>query len=167
MASDRPASGLIGQRIGNFHLTALLGSGAMGEVYRARDSRLGREVAVKILPEAFSADPERLARFEREARVLASLSHPHIAAIYGIEDQPPVGPPGSPPVHALVLELVEGETLADLLERLRAEGKPGLPSALVTSIARQLAEALDAAHEQGIVHRDLKPANIKMKPDGF
>ena len=124
----------------------------MGEVYRARDTKLGRDVALKILPELFAADPDRLARFKREAQVLASLNHPHIAAIYEFED--------AAGVHALVLELVEGPTLADRI----AEGPIPLDEAL--PIARQIAEALETAHEHGIIHRDLKPANIKLRPDG-
>jgi serine/threonine-protein kinase len=132
----------------------------MGEVYRARDTRLGRDVAIKILPRAFTDDPDRLARFEREARVLASLNHPHIGAIYGIEEAPAES--GSR-LRALVLELVEGETLAERIARRKGAGLP-LTEAL--DIARQTAEALDAAHEKGIVHRDLKPANIKITPEG-
>src|SRR5499427_5000676 len=124
----------------------------MGEVYRARDTMLEREVALKVLPEAFAADPDRLVRFQREAKVLASLNHPHIAAIYGLAD--------SRKTHALILELVEGPTLADRI----AKGPIPLEEAL--PIAKQIAEALEAAHEQGIVHRDLKPANIKVMPDG-
>jgi serine/threonine protein kinase len=124
----------------------------MGEVYRARDTRLGREVAIKVLPEAFASDSERLARFQREAQVLASLNHPHIAGIHGLE----VGEG----VRALVMELVEGPTLADRI----AQGPLPLDEAL--PIARQIAEALEGTHEQGIVHRDLKPANIKVRPDG-
>src|SRR5262249_11721436 len=119
----------------------------MGEVYRARDPKLNRDVAIKILPEAVVPDAERVARFKREAQVLASLNHPNIGAIYGFED--------SEGVHALVLELVEGPTLADRI----AQGPVPLDEAL--PIARQIAEALEAAHEQGIIHRDLKPANIK------
>ncbi len=129
-------------------MVAPLGAGGMGEVYRARDTRLKREVALKILPASFAADPERLARFQREAEVLASLNHSNIAAIYGLED------------GALVLELVEGPTLADRI----AQGPIPLDEAL--PIARQIADALEAAHEQGIIHRDLKPANIKITPDG-
>jgi len=124
----------------------------MGEVYRARDTRLKRDVALKILPESFAADPDRLARFQREAEVLAAVNHPHIAAIYGLED--------TDSVRALVLELVEGETIADRIAR----GALSLDEAL--PIAKQIAEALEAAHEQGIIHRDLKPANIKVTPDG-
>src|SRR5262245_7170727 len=123
----------------------------MGEVYRARDTRLNRDVALKVLPESFIHDAERVARFRREAQVLASLNHPHIGAIHGLED--------ANGVTALVLELVEGPTLADRIAR----GPMPLDEAL--PIARQIAEALEAAHEQGIIHRDLKPANIKIKPD--
>ena len=143
---------LTGRRIGVYQIQTLLGAGGMGEVYRARDTKLGRDVAFKILPRAFTADPDRLARFEREARVLASLNHPHIGAIYGVEE--------SDGIHALVLELVEGETLADRLQR----GPVPLTDAL--TIAEQITEALEAAHAKGIVHRDLKPANIKVTPDG-
>jgi serine/threonine protein kinase len=149
---------MIGQRICGFDITARLGSGAMGEVYRARDSRLGREVAVKLLPPQFASDPERLARFEREARALAALNHPHIAGIYSVEHRPD-DPSASG--RLLVLELVEGVTLA---ERLASSPRPSPDEAV--GIARQLAAALDAAHEKGIVHRDLKPANIKIAPDG-
>ena len=129
----------------------MLGAGAMGEVYRARDVDLNREVALKFLPEPFALDPDRLARFKREAQVLASLNHPNIAAIHGFEE--------ANGVQALVLELVEGPTLADRI----AHGPVPIVEAL--SIARQIAEGLEAAHEQGIVHRDLKPANIKLRPD--
>jgi Tol biopolymer transport system component len=128
----------------------------MGEVWRARDARLGRDVALKVLPEAFIADPERLARFEREAKLLASLNHPHIGGIYGLEEAHADGRA----VKALVLELVEGPTLADRIARGPISIDEALP------IARQMAEALEAAHEQGIVHRDLKPANVKVRPDG-
>jgi Tol biopolymer transport system component len=137
---------LVGQRLGPYEIVSLLGSGGMGEVYRARDTKLGRDVAVKILPEAFTADADRRARFEREARLLAALNHPHIGAIYGFEDREGI--------HALVLELVEGHTLAE-----RSSAGP-LPMQEALSIARQIAEALEAAHERGIVHRDLKPANV-------
>ena len=147
----------IGQAVGPYVISAQIGEGGMGEVYRARDAKLGRDVAIKILPRAFAADPDRLARFEREARMLASLNHPHIGAIYGVEESGGVG--------ALVLELVEGETLADRLAGDEARTN-GLPIAEALAIARQIADVLEAAHEQGIVHRDLKPANIKIRPDG-
>src|SRR5678809_1036383 len=138
-----------GSRLGPYEIQSAIGAGGMGEVYRARDTQLGRDVAIKILPSAFTSHPERLARFQREARVLASLNHPHIGAIYGIEDGPcEVGPH----VHALVLELVEGQTLAELIAR------GAVPIAEALPIARQIADALDAAHEKGIIHRDLKPS---------
>jgi eukaryotic-like serine/threonine-protein kinase len=141
-----------GTRLGPYEIIAPLGAGGMGEVYRARDTKLARDVALKVLPSEFAIDPDRLARFKREAQVLASLNHPHIAAIYGFED--------SEDVHALVLELVDGPTLADRI----AHGRLPLDEAL--PIASQIAEALEAAHEQGIIHRDLKPANIKVRADG-
>ena len=141
-----------GTRFGPFEVVAALGAGGMGEVYRARDARLKRDVALKILPDVFAADPDRLARFQREAEVLASFVHPHIAGIHGIEE--------ANGVRALVLELVEGETLAERIAR------GALPLDEAVPIARQITEALEAAHERGIVHRDLKPANIKMTPDG-
>src|SRR6478736_6301074 len=141
-----------GTRLGPYEILSALGAGGMGEVYRARDTKLGRDVALKVIPDTFALDPDRLARFTREAHVLASLNHPHIAAIYGFEDS------GS--THALVLELVEGPTLADRI----AQGAVPLDEAL--PIARQITEALEAAHEQGIIHRDLKPANIKVRDDG-
>src|SRR5438093_5709470 len=148
-----PAPRLVpGSSVGPYRIERLLDVGGMGEVYRARDTTLGREVAIKILPRHFTADPERLARFEREARMLAALNHPHIAAIHGIVD--------AEGVRGLVLELLEGETLAD---RIRREAPPVLEA---LTIARQIADALDAAHEKGIIHRDLKPANIKVTPDG-
>ena len=141
-----------GTRLGVYQITAPLGEGGMGQVYRATDTTLGRQVAIKILPDAFAQDPERLARFEREAKTLASLNHPHIAAIYGFER--------SAGVHALVMELIEGE---DLSQRISGGAIP-IDEAL--PISRQIAEALEAAHELGIVHRDLKPANIKLRGDG-
>src|SRR5215472_14854934 len=132
-----------GDKLGPYQILAPIGAGGMGEVYRAKDSKLGREVAVKVLPAALAQDPDRLARFEREARVLASLNHPHIAQIYGIEER------------ALVMELVSGETL-----------KGPLPPATALNYAMQIADALEAAHEKGIVHRDLKPGNVMVTPDG-
>ncbi len=147
----------IGQALGPYVISAQIGEGGMGEVYRARDSNLGRDVAIKMLPRVFTADPDRLARFEREARLLASLNHPHIGAIYGVEESA-----GS---RALVLEMVEGLTLAETLAGHQAKGE-GLPVGEALAIAVQIADALDAAHERGIVHRDLKPANIKITPAG-
>src|SRR6516165_5081392 len=141
-----------GSRLGPYEVVSLIGSGGMGEVYRARDSRLNREVAIKVLPSEVAADHDRLARFEREAQVLASLNHSNIANIYGVDDSS-----GTP---ALVMELVEGPTLADRV----AKGPIPLDEAL--PIAKQIAKALEAAHEQGIIHRDLKPANIKVRADG-
>jgi eukaryotic-like serine/threonine-protein kinase len=149
-----------GTRLGVYEITAPLGEGGMGQVWRATDTTLGRQVAIKILPDAFAADPERLARFEREAKTLASLNHPHIAQIYGFEKSSPSTGSGRAGMHALVMELVEGE---DLSQRI-ARGAIPLDEAL--PIAKQIAEALEAAHEQGIIHRDLKPANIKVRPDG-
>ncbi len=153
-----------GTRLGPYEILSLLGEGGMGEVYRAHDQRLGRDVAIKILSDPCLADAERRARFEREARLLAALNHPHVGSIYGVEDQ------GG--TRALVLELVEGPTLAERLHRWTAEAGresgrgTGLPIAEVLSVARQIAEALEAAHEKGIVHRDLKPANIKVTSHG-
>src|SRR5579862_5119198 len=141
-----------GTRLGVYEVGALIGAGGMGEVYRARDTRLNRDVALKVLPEAFARDGQRMARFEREAQLLASLNHPNIAAIYGLEE--------SGPIRALVMELVEGATLA---ERIRSGPIP-LDEAL--PIARQVADAVEYAHEQNVIHRDLKPANIKVKEDG-
>ena len=150
-----------GDRLGAYEVLSELGAGGMGEVYRAHDTQLGRDVALKILPAAFTADPERLARFERESRLLAALNHPHIAAIYGVERAPLSRGFEHTIIRALVLELVEGPTLA---ERLHAGALP-IPEAL--AIVRQIAEALEAAHEKGIVHRDLKPVNVKITPDGI
>jgi serine/threonine-protein kinase len=148
----RPAAVPVGSRLGDYEVTGFIAEGGMGQVYRARDARLGRDVAIKILPPIFTSDPERQARFEREARTLASLNHPHIGAIYGVVE--------AEGVQALVLELVEGDTLADRVQR----GPVPVAEALI--ISRQIADALDAAHEKGIIHRDLKPANIKFTLDG-
>jgi Tol biopolymer transport system component len=155
-----------GTRLGPYIVEAPIGAGGMGEVYRARDSKLNRDIALKVLPELFTADPDRLTRFRREAQVLASLNHPNIAHIYGLEDAHPSTGSGQAlsttsgqAVHALVLELVEGSTLAERI----AQGPIPLEEAL--PIARQIADALEYAHEQGIVHRDLKPANIKVRAD--
>src|ERR1700693_3078738 len=131
----------VGDRLGPYEILAPIGAGGMGEVYRARDNKLERDVAIKVLPAAMAQDPERLARFEREAKVLASLNHPNIAQIYGIEER------------ALVIELVPGETL-----------RGPLPLATALKYAKQIAEALEAAHEKGIIHRDLKPGNILVTP---
>ncbi|MGH7118180.1 MAG: serine/threonine-protein kinase, partial [Acetobacteraceae bacterium] len=140
-----------GTKLGPYEIHAAIGAGGMGEVYRARDAKLGREVAIKVLPEAFARDGERMARFQREAKLLASLNHPNIAAIYGFED--------SGATHALVMELVEGPTLAD-----RIKSGP-IPVDEALRIGKQICEALEYAHERGIVHRDLKPANVKVTPD--
>jgi serine/threonine-protein kinase len=142
---------LVGQTIAHYRVEEKIGEGGMGEVYLAHDTKLNRDVALKILPQVFALDSQRMARFEREAQVLASLNHPHVAQIYGLED--------SDDVHALVLELVEGETLAERLE------KGPIPVEEALKIAIQITEGLEAAHEQGIIHRDLKPANIKITPD--
>ena len=147
------AKSLEGQCIGPYQVSALIGAGGMGEVYRAHDAKLGRDVAIKVLPPMFTADRERVARFDSEARMLAALNHPHIGAIYGLEEA------GGMP--ALVLELVDGETLADRLRR------GPVPTGDTLAIARQIADALDAAHRKRITHRDLKPANIKVTPDGL
>ena len=146
-----------GARIGPYEILSALGAGGMGEVYRARDAKLNRDVALKVLPTAFALDSDRLARFKREAQVLASLNHPNIAAIYGFEES---NSSSGAAQQALVLELVEGPTLADRI------AQDAIPLDEALPIARQIAEALEAAHEQGIVHRDLKPANIKLRPDG-
>jgi serine/threonine protein kinase len=166
---------VIGKSIGPYQILAELGRGGMGEVYRARDTKLNRDVALKILPETFAADPDRLARFRREAQVLASLNHPNIAGIYGIEDN------GA--VHALVMELVEGRDLSEIIRSSEAgpsgpadppglKTRPpfgasrGIPLEDALAIARQIAAALEAAHDAGIIHRDLKPANVKVRDDG-
>jgi serine/threonine protein kinase len=141
-----------GARLGPYQIVSALGVGGMGEVYRVRDAKLNRNVALKVLPESFLHDADRLARFQREAHVLASLNHPNIAAIYGLED--------SDGTRALVMELVEGEDLSQRIARAAIPLDEALP------IAKQIAEALEAAHEQGIIHRDLKPANIMIKADG-
>ena len=141
-----------GTRLGVYDITAPIGEGGMGQVYRATDAKLKRQVAIKVLPPSLAVDADRLARFQREAEVLASLNHPNIAAIYGLED--------SGGLTALVMELVEGD---DLSQRI-ARGSLPLDEAL--PIAKQIAAALEAAHEQGIIHRDLKPANIKVRGDG-
>ena len=146
-----------GTVIGPYRVLALIGEGGMGQVYRARDTKLQRDVALKILPDTFVHDYDRVARFTREAHVLASLNHPNIGAIYGFEDGPA---DAGHSVRALVLELVEGRTLADRIER------GALPIDEALAIARQIADALEAAHENGIVHRDLKPTNIKVRDDG-
>src|SRR5271155_1770295 len=133
----------IGDKLGHYEILAPIGAGGMGEVYRARDTKLKRDVALKVLPDSCGRDPERMTRFQREAEVLASLNHPNIAAIYGVEDR------------ALIMELVEGQNL-----------KGPLPVETALNFAKQIADALEAAHEKGIVHRDLKPANVKLTSTG-
>jgi serine/threonine-protein kinase len=154
---------MIGTRLGAFEIVAKLGEGGMGEVYRARDTKLERDVAIKVLPDSFAQDADRVARFTREARTLATLNHPNIAQIYGVEERAPLdngqGAPGETRT-ALVMELVEGEDLAAIITR----GPLALDEAL--PIARQVADALETAHENGIIHRDLKPATIKIRSDG-
>jgi serine/threonine protein kinase len=142
-AENQPMALSAGTHLGPYEILSALGAGGMGEVYRAKDIKLGREVAIKVLPEELACDPERMARFEREAKVLASLNHSNIAQIYGVEDR------------ALVMELVEGRTL-----------KGPLPVETALDYARQIAEAVQAAHEKGIIHRDLKPANIMITSAG-
>ena len=157
LATQHPA--LVAKTLGGYEMQALIGVGGMGEVYRAKDLKLGREVAIKVLPHAFTSDPGRLARFDREARTLAALNHPNICAIHGFEH--------AGEIRFLVLELVGGDTLAERLQASRAgAGAPGLPQRDALHIARQIARALHFAHEHGIVHRDLKPANIKVTADG-
>src|SRR6476660_6713530 len=141
-----------GTRLGAYEVTAQIGEGGMGQVYRARDTKLNRDVALKVLPDSFANDVDRLARFTREAQTLASLNHPNIAGIYGIEE--------SGGVRALVMELVEGDDLSQRISRGAIPLDEALP------IAKQIADALEAAHDQGIIHRDLKPANVKVRPDG-
>src|ERR1039457_5610091 len=142
-----------GAKLGTYEVVAPIGAGGMGEVYQAHDSNLRRDVAIKVLPEAFAHDPERLSRFRREAQLLAALNHSNIATIYGLED--------SNGTSYLVMELVSGETLAD---RVKRDG--AVPIEETLAIAKQIAEALEAAHEKGIIHRDLKPANVKVTPEG-
>src|ERR1700687_1725486 len=141
-----------GTRLGPYEILAPLGAGGMGEVYRAKDTKLGRDVAIKVLPDSFAHDAERMARFEREAQVLASLNHPHIATIHGLEE--------SNDIRALVMELVEGPTLAERIGHQPMSLDEALP------ISKQIAEGLEYAHERGIIHRDLKPANVKLTADG-
>ncbi len=141
-----------GTKLASYEILSLIGAGGMGEVYRAKDTKLGREVAIKVLPEAFARDEERLARFEREARILAALNHPGIATLYGLEE--------SAGTSYLVMELVEGETLGERLDR------GPIPVDEAIALFEQIAEALDAAHEKNIVHRDLKPANAKITREG-
>src|ERR1700739_1364899 len=143
----------VGTHLGSYEITSPIGAGGMGEVYQAHDTKLGRDVAIKVLPEAFAHDSERLSRFQREAKILASLNHPNIATIYGLEH--------SNGTHFLIMELVAGETLQD---RIKREGAVPVEESL--KIAVQIAEALEAAHEKGIIHRDLKPANVKVTPEG-
>src|SRR5262245_26285124 len=163
-ASAASRGQLAGLRLGPYQIGALLGAGGMGEVYRALDDILGRDVAIKVLPSTLTADPEWSSRFEQEARVLASLNHPHIGTIFGIEEGHVSGVPeqrtGAPAVRSLVLELVEGETLAERLARTTK-----IPVAEALAIARQIADALEAAHDRNIVHCDLKPGNIKFTAD--
>jgi len=142
-----------GSRLGSYEVIASIGAGGMGEVYQAHDTKLGRDVAIKVLPEAFAHDADRLARFQREAKMLASLNHPNIATIHGLEE--------SSGTSYLVMELVSGETLQ---QRVKRDGAIPIDEAL--AIAKQIAEALEAAHEKGIIHRDLKPANVKLTPEG-
>jgi len=142
-----------GTKLGSYEVVAQIGAGGMGEVYQAHDTKLGRDVAIKVLPKPFAHDPERLSRFQREAKMLAALNHPNIATIYGLEQ--------SNGTSYLVMELVSGENLA---ERVKRDGPVPIEEAL--TIAKQIGEALEAAHEKGIIHRDLKPANVKLTPEG-
>ena len=177
VVSDLALPPMTGRSLGGYHLEELLGAGGMGEVYRSRDAKLGRDVAIKILPRAFTSHPDRLARFEREARMLGALNHPNICAIYGFEEAVPSASSGQAhatgsaqaPVRFLILELVDGETLAHRLADVSKQQPrgAGLPLREALTIARQIAEALEAAHDKGIVHRDLKPANIKITPEGI
>jgi eukaryotic-like serine/threonine-protein kinase len=150
LADERGA--LVGRHIGPYRMLSLIGAGGMGDVYRASDTRLGRDVAIKVVPDRFRSIPSRLARFELEARVLATLNHPHIGAIYGLEE--------ADGIRGLVLELVEGPTLAERLATSRLSIEEAL------AVARQIADALEAAHEKGVIHRDLKPANVKITSEG-
>src|SRR5512135_264873 len=143
---------MIGSSLSHYRITEKLGAGGMGVVYRAEDTNLNRQVAIKVLPDIFSGDPERLSRFEREAKLLASLNHPNIAAIHGFEQ--------SDGKRFLVMELVEGETLAERI------AKGPLPVDEALEVCRQIAEGVEAAHEKGVIHRDLKPANVKITPEG-
>ena len=143
---------MIGKTLSHYKILEKIGQGGMGEVYRAKDTNLGREVAIKVLPAQFTKDPQRLARFEREAKLLASLNHPNIAAIYGLGE--------AEGIRFLSLELVEGETLAERV----AKGPVPVKEAL--EVCRQIAEGVEAAHEKGVIHRDLKPANVKITPEG-
>src|ERR1700674_515755 len=142
-----------GTKLGTYEIVSAIGAGGMGEVYQAHDTKLGRDVAIKVLPEAFAHDPERLSRFQREAKMLAQLNHSNIATIYGLEH--------SNGTHYLVMELVPGDTLQ---QRVKRDGPIPVEEAL--AIARQIAEALEDAHEKGIIPRDLKPANVKLTPEG-
>src|SRR5213079_2445000 len=147
-----------GSRLGAYEVVGAIGAGGMGEVYRARDTKLNRDVAIKVLPELFTADPDRLARFTREAQILAALNHSNIAHVYGVLDLPPER--GHHAGMGLIMELVEGEDLSAMIAR------GPIPIADALPIARQIADGLEAAHEQGIIHRDLKPGNIKVRADG-